>query len=60
MDLNNDKLKNALQLALNSWLQDYRSDAWTELRAEERLVLSEYHFDKFIKEIEALSNQVYQ
>ena len=54
MDLNNDKLKNALQLAFNSWLQDYRSDAWTELRAEERLVLSEYHFDKFIKEIEAL------
>jgi len=60
MDLNNDKLKNALQLAFNSWLQDYRSDAWTELRAEERLVLSEYHFEKFIKEIEALWNQVYQ
>ena len=41
-----------LQLAFNSWLQDYRSFAWEDLEAEERLVLSEYHFNKFVKEIE--------
>jgi len=54
VELIDNKLKNALQLAFNAWLQDYRSDAWTELRAEERLVLSNYHFDRFVKEIEAL------
>jgi len=52
MELTNDKLKNALQLAFNAWLQDYRSDAWTDLTSEERLVLSDYHFDRFVKEIE--------
>ena len=41
-----------LQLAFNSWLQDYRSDAWTDLTCEERLILSEYHFERFVKEIE--------
>jgi len=48
MEITRDKL----QLAFNAWLQDYRSDAWEDLEAEERLVLSEYHFDKFVKEIE--------
>ena len=52
MEITNDKLKNALQLAFNAWLQDYRSFAWEDLEAEERLVLSEYHFDRFTKEIE--------
>uniref|UniRef100_A0A6M3JKI1 Uncharacterized protein n=1 Tax=viral metagenome TaxID=1070528 RepID=A0A6M3JKI1_9ZZZZ len=44
--------RDKLQLAFNAWLQDYQSDAWTDLTSEERLVLSEYHFDKFVKEIE--------
>jgi len=46
--INQDKLS----LAFDSWLQDYRSDAWTDLTSEERLVLSDYHFNKFVKEIE--------
>jgi len=41
-----------LQLAFNAWLQDYRSFAWEDLEAEERLVLSEYHFERFVKEVE--------
>jgi len=44
--------RDKLQLAFNAWLQDYRSFAWEDLEAEEWLVLSEYHFDRFVKEIE--------
>ena len=51
MEITNDKFKNALQLAFNFWLQDYKSDVWTDLTSEERLILSEYHFEKFMKEI---------
>jgi len=50
MELTNDKL----QLAFNAWLLDYRSFAWEGLEAEERLVLSDYHFNKFMKEVEEL------
>jgi len=52
MEITNDKLKNTLQLAFNAWLQDYKSDVWTDLTSEERLILSKYHFEKFMKEIE--------
>ena len=41
-----------LSLAFDFWLQDYRSDAWTDLTAEERLMLSNYHFNRFMKEID--------
>ena len=44
--------RDKLQLAFNAWLQDYRSDVWTDLTSEERLVLSNYHFERFVKEIE--------
>jgi len=43
--------RDKLQLAFNAWLQDYRSDAWTDLTSEERLVLSNFHYNKFVKEI---------
>ena len=52
MEITNDKLKNALQLAFNAWLQDYKSDVWTGLTSEERLVLSDYHFLRFMKEVD--------
>jgi len=48
MEITRDKL----QLAFNAWLQDYRSDAWTDLTSEERLVLSEYHFSRLEKELD--------
>ena len=52
MEITNDKFKNALQLAFNFWLQDYKSDVWTDLTSEERLVLSDYHFSRFMKEVD--------
>jgi len=41
-----------LQLVFNAWLQGYQSDAWTDLTSEERLVLSNYHFNRFVKEVD--------
>ena len=46
--INQDKL----QLAFNFWLQDYKSDVWTDLTSEERLILSEYHFSRLEKELD--------